>query len=216
VLLLLVLVAGVGGCEALSFMAQAVAKNTDAIYKIEDRPTLVLVDDPTNQLGDPTLEGMIASQVGFELVQAKAVTKVIPIERVSELTVRYGPDYNTTPIDKIGRDLGAAQVIAVYIESAEANADEEAYRPKLSARVRLIDAAAGKRIFPAADAGTAGDDLTATRGYPVNVKLFYRTTANGRGDTPIVLRKLTEKAGTRIAWLFYKHEERQPGTKFED
>jgi hypothetical protein len=77
VLLLLALFAALPGCPGPSWIAQGFKKKTDAIYKIANRPTVIVVDDPAGQFNNPVLKSVIASQAGFLLKQDHAVTNVI-------------------------------------------------------------------------------------------------------------------------------------------
>src|SRR5690606_23915575 len=81
VLMLLVTVAGLAGCEALGLAADTIAPpKTKAIYNLQGRLTLVLVDDPNNQLGNDALTDQIAAMIEFELKQNEVVSRFVPLQ----------------------------------------------------------------------------------------------------------------------------------------
>ena len=53
------------GCAGFGFLAHLVGagEKIPASYKLADRPTAILVDDPDNALGAPALPGVIANNI---------------------------------------------------------------------------------------------------------------------------------------------------------
>ncbi len=215
--LLLTLACGIAGCEAFSFFTQTFATEVDAKYKLPNRPTLVLVDDPQALLGDPSLERVLATRVGFHLVQEGVVTEIVSPDRVAELATKLGPGYVNAPLDQIGRAAGAKQVINVYVEQTDFRVEEGTYRPGMLVRVKVVDTSTGTRLFPAADATASGDLTTSANGYPVASQLFYKIgVGEGTDDVATAVRAVVERSGRDVSRLFYKYTPRQPGEKFDD
>lgn len=217
VLLLAAAACALAGCEAFSFLSQAFVTKVDAKYKLADQPTLILVDDPQSLLGDPSLERVLAARVGFYLAEQGVVKEIVSPDRVAGLATKLGPHYATAPLDQIGLAAGAKQVVNVYVEQTDFRVEEGTYRPGMRVRVKVVDAATGKRLFPAADASTSGDLTTSANGYPVASQLFYKIgIGEGTDDVTQAVKAVVERSGRDVSRLFYQYTPRQPGEKFDD
>ncbi len=214
------------GCEGIGFLtAMGGARKIKKIHQLADVRTAVLVDDPSDQLGDPGLKGVVASNVRFFVMDGKEVKDVIDPQEVTSLAARMGKEFEKTPIDRIGRELGVSQVIYVSIESVQLASGPGMYRPIAGVQVKVIDAAAGHRLFPAgsgtgksnkletdtfsphAQAGSPKPGAVADpRGYRFNVKLPHEPSGNIKhGDPYMLQRQLAEQIGKEVAWLFVDH-----------
>lgn len=215
--LLLACAAAAGGCEGVGLFGQAFKPKEKALYPIADRPTLVLVDDPTNALSDPSLNALMAANVGYHLQRERRVTQLVPPESVYPMASELGKEFATMPVDEVGRRVGAEQVISVLIEGAQIHSQPGVIRPMIAVRVKLIDARSGRRLFPAAGGADVADPLRSTRGHPVATQLFYRYgTDPNRGEVMQAVRRLAAKAGRDVARLFHDYREREPGQRFDE
>jgi hypothetical protein len=196
------------GCQELGFIGGIFAgwaglDRIPAVYEIEIRPTLVLVDDRNGALGSPAANQQVASIVGYYLIENTDLKEdmVIDPRRVSRLADELGPLFAQTPIDAIGRALDAEQVIAVSILSANPELAPGILQPSAQAAVEIIDVPTGKRLFPAGS--TTGNSAS---GYPVSVQLATRTAGDGRASVRLAANELTRALGLQIAQLFYERE----------
>jgi len=213
---LLAVFATLAGCPGPGWLAQGFKKKTDAVYKIKNLPTVVLVDAPEGEFVDPAIKGVIAAKAGHLLKQDNVIDKVIGQDEVNRLAAREGAKFAKMPLDQIGRELGAAQVIHVSIDEVDAGNAEVASQPRLKMRVKLLDVENRKRLFPAPSPEGAGEGTTGL-GYPLNVEFRYRMSGNATaGEASVMLNKLADRAGRDLAWLFYRHTARQPGEAYED
>jgi hypothetical protein len=195
-----------GGCEAPAILARAVAgaDKVKAIYKIPDRPTLVLVDDPANRLGDSTLQGVLAANVAFHLQEDGAVKTLIDQAQVSRLAYRLGKEFARMPIDRIGREVGADQVISVYVHSVTLGDVPGVYTPVGVVDVKVIACDTGQRLFPLG--GDTRSQEEAPPGHRLATKLTRESSDNPRYGNPQMLRRhLAQRLGQDTAWLFYDH-----------
>lgn len=207
-LLLLPLVVPQAGCVGLAFIHQAFNTTTDAEYTLEDRPTLVLVEDSSKALIDSNLPSYIAGLISGALIQNEVVKKTIPTERVTEYATKLGDVYRNTPLDQIGRDLGAAQVIYVNVTRAELNADPGIVKPVAVAEVRVVDTAKGTRLWPVAP--------VVNRTIKVELKPRPLSSENDRGEILVLRREVAQRLARDVGRLFYEFTPRQPGEPFED
>lgn len=216
-MLLPALLAFTPGCTLFTFIGEIFPKKAPAIYELPNVSTVVLVEDPNNAFPDPALPGVIASQIVYGLKTEGDFKSVLSPEKLHDYMVAKGEEFPKIPLDQIGRDLGAKQVISVVVEYASLNAEPGVYRPAMGVRVKVIDADKSKRLFPALGEAKLVDPSVETRGYPVADKMFYQMSSEtGRSEASVVMRRQANRIGTSIGWLFYEHKVRQPGEKFDD
>ncbi len=208
--LLLLLAAVSTGCEAFGYMASALEnKKKPPVYKLPKRATLVLVDDPADELRDPQLLQVVAARAAANLKEAGVVTKVIDPAEVVALQKKKGSEFLKMPVDRIGRELGAEQVIHAHIRAASVTGEPGMLRPVASIWVKVIDVNERKRLFPPS-AKTAGEpDGPATEGaHVLTVSLRLKTAA---GIDPVravesMRQTLANRIGAEVARLFYEHD----------
>lgn len=204
------------GCTEPGFVAHVLTgePKVPAKYTLMPRPTLVIVDDPHNALGDPNYPAVVATNVGFHLhknnaldasdKEGQASPHIISQDRLSELATRMGDRYPTTPIDRIGARLNAEQVIYVYVRSVKLQVAGAYYHPVAGVEVKVIDVAEGKRLFP--KPGEYDDPQTTPPGHFMSVEMKRQTIdTNRRHAGSMLARSLAERIGQEVAQLFYKH-----------
>lgn len=202
-----------GGCEGIAFLSALGGEKVKAAYPLADRPTLVLVEDPNQRLGNPALTSVIGANASHLLLSEEVLAKAnrVPQKAIGELQVRLGTDYGKTPIDQIGRLLEAEQVIHVVVQSVSLETAPGVYRPTAVVDVKLIDAAEGKRLYP----GTSqfADPAVPAMGHPIKVETTVRTAGTGgRGVRAVLARELAEEVGQSVARLFFDHKRPEPGS----
>ncbi len=189
------------GCEAFSYVASAVApEKRKAVFTLADVPTLVLVDDPGTKLGNPALPGAIAARIGFELKQAKALTEVVDPQKLAAYRAKHGRQFARLPVDQVGRDLQAQQVLHVWITAAAMSRPAPALlQGRVEAQVKVIDVVGG-RLFPAPSPGIAD-----APGHGAAVGEERRTEEDdASADAALLARDLSEELGVEVAKLFYE------------
>jgi len=203
-------VAVLGGCEAPAFvLSNVLPQKVQAIYEPDDVPTVIFVDDPRRKLPNRQMNGVLANHIGYTLKKEEAIAEIIPPHLVDNLRANNPEEFNTWAIDKIGRRLGAKQVIYVLVEEFDMGEEtrEVALRPEMSVRVKVVDVESGRRLFP------NKDEL----GFQYTKQLFYKPVHNeSRSADQMWGRKLMATAGDEIAKLFYEHPPRGPSGTFPD
>ncbi len=206
---LLVLVAAAAtGCNAIGVVADAIAgpPRVDAVYDLPKAKTVVLVDDPGDLLPTRDLPNRIAGRVGDELVAQKRVTQVIGPRVINDLAAG-NPDFDTWALDKVGRRVGADQVVYVVIQSFVLTENNEVYEPQATATVKVLDVDSSKRLFPVSEPN--GHVVVATE------RPVPRDGASSKTDG-IIARRVADALADKVAKLFYDHRlpdvgERLPG-----
>jgi len=205
-MMLTVLAMSLGGCALLGWAADVVegGKPVKPVYQLQDQPTVVMIDDPTNKLPTVDLPNLIAGRINDRLVDEQVIdeSNMVAANRISQLAADHSA-FKTWPIDKVGKEAGAQQVIYVLVKQFMLSDESQMYRPVAQVRVKVIDVASGQRLYPA-----TGD------GHPVAVEQFYKSMDGANRSTQtIIARRLAEELAREIAYLFYEHLPPQPGER---
>lgn len=196
------------GCQFPAMLiANMPQSKVPAEYEPKDRPTLVLVDDPQEQLPTGHLAKRVADEVADQLKREEVVSRFIELDRLEALELE-AEDFDRWAIDEVGRRLGAEQVIYILVEEFEFNETPQTYRPAGSMRVKVVDVETGERLYPEDD----------RRGRAVSDKLFYKQKLGGdtRGEESLYGRSLALRLADQAAKLFYKHKPRPVGSEFPE
>jgi len=201
----------VAGCAPISYVSTLLIRDTvPAAYELSDRRMLVMVDDPGEQLGSAVLANVVADRITNDLKQGDIVTQFVPLTELQALADTLGDDYPATPIDLIGRRLGAAQVLYVKVEALELFAEPSMLRPRARVQVKVIDAERSERLFPAP---TGGEAL----GYDLLVEMHHRYGDNADpGDSALLMREVADRIGRDVGRLFYRYQPNPPGHTLPD
>lgn len=214
-LILLVAFCLLAGCEGPAFIASTLAgkDKIKAIATLPDRPTLVMVDDPHQALGNPTLAGVVAGHIAYHLRENGAITTPFVSQiKLAEVRDRLGDEYRNTPIDQIGRLAGADQVIYVNIESAALQPAPSYYRPTALLELKVVDAVESKRLFP--EPPPIIEAGAPSRGRTMEVSFRYKgLEAESAGQDAMLARKLAERVGREVARLFFDYK---PDDRFKE
>ena len=216
-LLLSAVLLAAAGCQNAAILAQAVGgpEKTEALFVLPDEPTLVLVDDPRHLLDNPSLARQIGSTAVYYLTLHEALPKAefVDPRELSKLEAQLDKQWPTTPIDEVGRRLGAKQVIYAKVTQVQFQAAEGLYRPEATLEVKVLDTADAKRLWP--EAPPLPDPKHPEPGHRFSVKLDYetRTGRNTNSSTPDDLaRRLADEAGLGLARIFYTWKGDAPGS----
>ena len=211
------LVCAAAGCDGPAFLAKAISgpPKVKAKYTLPDQPTLILIDDPEFMLGGPALPNVVANNVAYHFRQQKKPVLEAPMisqQALDTYAAEKGEAFAQTPIDRVGRDLGAATVIHATIKNVDRNFDVTVYRPKVTVEVKVIDAAEGKRLWP--ELGKLVDSSQPTSGYILITEVPFKDTGDTNPGTRRVLdRELAEQVGLDISRLFYDWKPPEAGSK---
>ena len=202
--------AALGGCQVPGYVIQAFEgpAKTPAVYEIEDRPTVVFVEDAGQVLPNVALPAVIAARVGDQLVDQDALSNehLVDAVKVEQLRARE-PEFGEWSVTRIGRELGAEQVVWIAVTDFQLTDAGQIFRPVASAAVKVIDVSADRRIFP-----QRGDT-----GHPVASQLTYRPMSEQTlGNERTLARELAIRLARDAARLFHRYTARPIGSGFED
>lgn len=208
---------GLTACEQGAVLVNAIQgpEKVEPLYVLPDVPTLVMVDDPKHLLNNPGLARQIATTAIHYLTFHEALPNATFIDpkELAKLEAQLGDRWSSTPIDEIGRRLGAEQVVYATINSARFHFVDTLYRPEASIEVKVIRVADGKRIWPEAPALV--DPQHMPQGHLIQMKENYQSRDSryvGDSTPDDLARRLADEAGLRLARLFYQWQRDAPGS----
>jgi len=207
-LLAAVIAIGLAGCTVGGFIAANVLPETiDALYEPTNRKTVIVVDDPDKLLPSVPLMGVTAARVEATLKEQEVITEFVPSNQVDALRFANA-EFETWPIDRIGREVGAEQVIYIRIERFAIITTPDTTQPTATYRVRVVESKTGQRLFP----------VDTKAGVRKTTQMNFRSVRGAtRGNLSLLERRLADRLGLDAAKMFYDHEPPQVGgEKFED
>lgn len=180
----------------------------DAEYKMADRVTAVYVDDRKNVLNDRGLRMFIGDRILEHLMRNKVLKDSI---KTSSTMAAAGSERAGAlkPLEQIGKEVGAAQLIYVEIMSFGLEPDAAgAPRAQATVRVKLIDVENRVRLYPPAGEADGADSRYLTLTLPPEQTYQPMLTRAAQAEA---YRTLAELIADRTAKLFYKWEVRPLG-----
>ena len=200
-----------GGCNIITpaaYIAMGQPKAA-ARYQLEDRSTVVFVDDRENAIpaNASRVRQEIADKVSKDLLEQKILTNVISPRDAMALARSHDRQGNLLSVEALGEAVGAQQVIYVEMASFRGSVDNQAPRPAAACMVKVVDVEQRRRLFPPADVEKASEEVFAL-GEPMS-QVLYRSSQGRRQ----VEQTLADLMGDRVAKLFYKHVPEELGTR---
>lgn len=207
----------ISGCTLLGIAGEAIngPKPTPARYVLPDRVTAVLVDTTDPNLSDPRLPRTVGAVAlhHMRFHGAPRAAALVDAAQVARLEARLDSGWATTPIDAIGRQLQADQVVYAQLHTTglEAHRGDLNGVPALRLDVKVIDSHTGDRLWPPPSAA-------ATNGHPLIVRANAaqrHRLLTGSASTQAMLQQLADAAGLALAQLFYDWTPPPPGRELD-
>lgn len=200
--LLAILAAGITGCNIVVPVAYVLEGPgmIPAEYTLRDTSTAVFIDDAENKLPRTALRGII----GVEITQLLIENKVMPASNFVDARDMIGlvrameTNGRRASIERIGREAGVEQVVYVKIEGFSLTLDGITPRPTAVCAVKVLDLAAGTRVYPA-DNKDGRETVGQLREVdPARFEAFAKMR--------IIEDDLAVRLGKNVAQLFYEHD----------
>jgi len=190
----------VPGCNIVGPVASLVAgpPKTQAAHRLDRGATaVVFVDDRASQAPRRSLRSVVATEAERTLIEQKVLAADQLFPSAAATRAAQGETYDAPiSIAEVGRRVGADRVIYVEMTSFALSRDGVTLAPSASARVKVIDAATGRRIFPEDAAG-----------HPVTAQLPRGAQAPSSLAARAQLEQALARAlGVQIARVFFTHE----------
>lgn len=192
------LCAVLGGCQILGLIAAKAEGSSPvpAAYVPRKVPTLVLAEhSPTSGVDDVSSEDIGRRTADFW--NDHKLSPLIDLEKLEQLRLDRPDDYYKMSTVAIGRALGAAQVLYIDVRDShdESAGGSDTIRAKASARVRLIDVATGRTLWPP----------DAAAGYAVDAETAYGARGEGISEST-QMEQVRAMIADSIVKLFYDHQ----------
>lgn len=167
------------------------------VYTLDEKKTaVVFVDDRQSKIPRRALRVAIGEQAEKTLLREKVVKDMVMSQSA---LLAAGQDKQGKPISiaEIGQAVKADIVIYVAVDQFTLTQDGQSFDPFAQLRVKVIDVAADKRLWP--------EDA---KGYPLPIKVDAK---QGMLPTTTAARyqaedELAKEVGLQLAGLFYSHE----------
>lgn len=166
------------------------------------RPTVVVIDDRANFVPRRALRMTMSSETERHLLGERALEDMISGQSA---LAAAGAEKDGRPLSiaEIGRAVGAEVVVYVAVDEFTLSPDGQSFVPTARLRVKVIDAANDRRIWPEDRAGQA---------IVARVPPKQGTAPTGLTEQARAEDELARSAGLSIARLFVKHD-RPKGVK---
>lgn len=174
------------------------------VYTLDPkRPTVVLIDDPSNRVPRRQLRAIMGQTVDEILLRQgliKADDKQNYLISSAAALAVASKDKSNTPmsITQIGKAVGAEVVVWIMVDQFSLAPDGQSLSPTVAVRLKVIDAVTDKRVWPPDEA--AGKPFRFV--YPAGSATPPETSA-ARSQAEV---ELAQYAGRGIAELFYEVE----------
>ncbi len=201
------------GCNILTpaaYLAFGQPK-ADARYELEDRATVVFVDDRNNAIpvNSSRVRQQIADRVSKDLLSEKVLDQVISARDAMAVARSQDREGKLLSVEALGEAVGAKQVIYIEMMSFRGSMDNVRPQPAAACRVKVVDVAERRRLYPPPEGESAWDEIMAVS--PPLSQELYRTS-QGRRQLEQLMADLL---GDRIAKMFYKHVPDEIGTRLD-
>ena len=187
------------GCNIATPIAFAIhgPQKIMPVYTLgKELKTVVFVDDPSSKVTQRRLRYSIADMATKELLAKRVLVDMLDPRGIltAASNERFGEQMS---ISELGKSVGADIVIYAVVTDFSMSPETGSYIPRATMRVKVIDVATGKRLFP--------DDIT---GYIAEIQIPQRPGAlpSTTGARLEIEQSLAARAGLGLAQLFYKHE----------
>lgn len=213
----LLLAAALTGCEAAGFLAAASRPKVPAQHTLDPVDTLILVEDAELQLGDPSLANLMANAIADDLREQRALfgAAIVGQAELEALKADFGGRFERMAIDEIGQRLGAEQVVYVEVLAASVERAPGVLQPKGLAGVKVIDAVARERVFPAVEGVDAAQGSVRGRVVAARLSIDLADTED-RGLVAEVNQSLALALAHEAGKLFYEHRNDTSGNRLPD
>jgi hypothetical protein len=162
----------------------------------EKKTTVIFIDDRQNRIPRRALRIAIGQEAEKAMLKEKVVKDMVSAE--SALNAAGGDNHgHPAPVSEVGAAVKADVVIYATVDVFTLTQDGQSFAPLVRLRVKVIDVAADKRLWPAEDTG-----------YPMEVRplLSARELPTSLAARFQMEDEMARQTGAELAQIFYTHE----------
>jgi len=187
------------GCNILTPVAYAIhgPEKINPVYTLpEEATTVVFVDDPSSKIAQRRLRYAMADTATDQLLEKRILVDMLEPRGIIAAAAK---DSHSTrmSITELGKSVGADIVIYAVVTEFSLSPETGSYIPQATLRVKVIDVAKGKRIWPESNFGHQID---------IKIPQLPGLTPDNNAAQLAVEQQLATRTGLGLSQLFYKHE----------
>ena len=205
VVAMLALVGGLlaAGCNVIVPVAYVIEGpgTIPAEFELRDTSTAVFIDDRDNAFPRTALRAMVGVEITDLLIANEVLPARMLVDSRDVMALVRGLETSSTrvSIERIGREAGVEQVIYVELKGFALTLDGVTPRPTSVCNVKVLDLAAGMRVYPPEGSPQGRETVAQIR--EVDPALFESFAKRRRIEDD-----LAAELGKVVAQLFYEHE----------
>jgi hypothetical protein len=199
------------GCNIVAPVAYAIGPEPKiaAIHIIENKPTVVFVDDRLGRVSPSRLVRTLADQTSEMLLDMELVETVYrPADAIAFVKQNDRSD-NVVSNQDIAEAVGADQLVYIEIMRFDLTAGGYSGKPTAVLNVKVLDITDSKIVFPDPESGQMIHQLLVELP-TVDIELFR--SLSGRSQ---IKEQLAIESGDAVARLFYEYEPRILGDRLQ-
>jgi len=198
-LALIAVLACIPGCNVVTPIAYAIhgPEKINPTYTLpEHATTVVFVDDPSSKIAQRRLRYAMAETATSQLLEKRILTDMLEPRGIIAAATKDSHTKRMS-ITELGQSVGADIVIYAVVTNFSLSPETGSYIPQASLRVKVIDVAEGKRVWPDTEFG-----------FPLEIQIpqLPGLSPEGNAGQLAIEQQLAQRAGLGISQLFYRHE----------
>jgi len=187
------------GCNLLTPVAYAIhgpEKILPVFTLPEEATTVIFVDDPSSKIAQRRLRYAMADTATDQLLEKRVLIDMLEPRGIIA-TAAKDSHSNRMSITELGKSVGADIVIYAVVTEFSLSPETGSYIPQATLRVKVIDVAKGKRIWPESNFG-----------HQMNIRIpqLPGLSPDTNAAQLAIEQKLAIRTGLGLSQLFYKHE----------
>ncbi len=187
------------GCNIAAPIAYAIhgPEKVMPVYTLDkDASTVIFVDDPSSKIALRRLRYSIADAATKTLLEKRVLTDMIEPRGILAAASKERHSQRMS-ITELGKSVGADIVIYAVVTEFTLFPEAGSYTPTATLRLKIIDVAEGKRVWPDNEFGSQ---------FKVAIPQLPSTTGIGKSEQVKIEAELAARTGVGLAQMFYKHE----------
>lgn len=193
----------VAGCNVIVPVAYVIEGpgTIPAEFPLRDTSTAVFVDDRDSAFPRTALRAMVGAEITDRLIANEVMPARMLVDPRDVMALVRGLETSERriSIERIGREAGVEQIVYVELNGFALTLDGVTPRPTAVCSVKVLDLAAGVRVYPAE--GSPGGREVVAQIREVDPSLFESFAKRRRVEDDLAM-----ELGKIVAELFYEHE----------
>jgi len=182
-------------------------EKTAAMYKLPDsKSAVVFIDDVDSRLPSRLTRQRIAKTAERALLDNKCVRDAEIISSDAAMAAASGERFGKQiGIAEIGDKVGAKTVVYARVEYFTISANGAEFAPSSVMRVKVVDVATKKRLFPSPESNDPGAEWHVLK---YDLPTRQGGVPTGLAEVQKAEQDLADQTGMALARLFFTHESR--------